>query len=248
MDLNARPSDLSTVRWFLRGMRGIASPPAMILTLSMVGFAALARDAGLDWLQASFMTATIWALPAQIILLGAITAGASLPATALAVTLSSVRLMPMVVSLVPLLRSEGTRTRTLLFLSHFIAVTNWVFAMERLESVPRPMRATFLAGFAVTLTAINTVMVAFLFNLMGQLPTLVTGALAFLTPVYFLTSLYGTSRATASRLGLFTGMALIPAANWLLPAFDILIAGVVGGVLAFFWGRAIDRRRIERSA
>lgn len=241
--LSPEPDDKNRLRWFLRGVRGLASAPALILTLSMVGFAALARDAGLDWLQASFMTVTVWAMPAQLIILGAVTAGATLPATALAVALSSVRLMPMVVALMPELRAGGTRTRTLLFLSHFVAVTNWVFAMERIGDVPREMRTTFLAGFAVTLTALNTVLVALLFNVMGQLPAIATGALAFLTPVYFLTSLFGTSRATASRVGLFTGIALIPPANWLFPAFDILIAGIVGGVLAFLVGRSLDARK-----
>lgn len=243
MDVQSPLPERSRLGWFLQGVRGIASTPAIILTLSMVGFAALAREAGLDWLQASFMTATVWALPAQLIIVGAVTAGASLPATALAVALSSVRLMPMVVALMPQLRGPRTATRTLLFLSHFVAVTNWVFAMERIGAVPREMRTTFLAGFAVTLTTVNTVMVALLFNLMGQLPALAIGALAFLTPVYFLTSLFGTSRATASRLGLFTGIVLLPIAHWISPAFDILLAGIAGGVLAFLGGRAIDRRR-----
>lgn len=242
MDARSPAPVASGRHWFLIGMRGIFSVPALILTLSMIGFAGLARDAGLDWAQASFMTATVWALPAQIIVLGAVTAGASLPATAFAVGLSSVRLMPMVVSLVPQLRGPQTRISTLIFLSHFIAVTNWVFAMERIGDVPRERRAAFFAGFAVTLTVVNTLMIALIFNLMGQLPALATGAFAFLTPVYFLMSLFGTAREVSGRLGLLTGMALIPPANWLYPQFDILIAGIVGGLLAFVGGRIVDRR------
>ncbi|MFD2239021.1 AzlC family ABC transporter permease [Aureimonas populi] len=237
------PPEQDDLRWFLKGARGIFSAPAMILVLSMIGFAGLARDAGISWTHASFMTFAIWALPAKIILVGAITAGASLPATALAVGLSSVRLMPMVVSLVPRLRAPRTRTRTLLILSHFVAITCWVFAMERIDRVPRESRVPFFAGFAITLTVVNTVVVALLFNLMGQLPGLVTGALAFLTPAYFLMSLFGSSRETTGWLGLLTGMALLPPANWLFPQFDILVAGIVGGILAYVGGRAIDRRR-----
>lgn len=229
--------------WFLRGALGILSAPALILTLSMIGFAGLARDAGLTWLQASFMTFTVWALPAKIIVVGAVTAGATLPAAAVAVALSSVRLMPMVVSLVPRLRGEHTRKRTLLFLSHFVAITCWVFAMERIDRVPREARVPFFAGFAITLTTVNTVIVALMFNLMGQLPALVTGALAFLTPAYFLMSLYGSSTQAASRLGLLTGMVLLPPANWLFPQLDILVAGILGGLLAFFGGRMVEGRR-----
>lgn len=229
--------------WALRGARGIFSAPALILMMSMTGFAALARDAGLTWPQASFMTAMIWALPAKIILVGAITAGASLPAAALAVGLSSVRLMPMVVALVPEMRAPGTRRRTLFFLSHFVAITAWVFAMERVGDVPRQFRTVFFAGFSVTLTAANTILVALVFNLMGQLPALATGALAFLTPAYFLMSLFGSARDLSGRLGLFTGMALIPPANWLFPQVDILVAGIGGGLLAFFVAQVAKGRR-----
>lgn len=239
-DTAAEPSSL---HWLLLGMKGIFTPPALILTVSFLGFAGLSRDAGLTWVQASFMTFTIWALPAKIILVGAITAGLSLPAAALAVGLSSLRLMPMVVALVPEIRGPKTRTSTLLFLSHFVAITGWVFAMERVENVPREKRTLFFGAFAITLTIVNTIVVALVFNLMGQLPALATGALAFLTPVYFLTSLFGSARDLSGRLALFVGMACVPPAHWLSPEFDLLVAGIGGGLIAFFLGRAIEARR-----
>ncbi|MBC8130232.1 MAG: AzlC family ABC transporter permease [Rhizobiaceae bacterium] len=233
----------SALHWIMKGMRGILTPPAFILTVSFLGFAGLARDAGLTWIEASFMTFTVWALPAKIILVGAITAGVSLPAAALAVGLSSLRLMPMVVALMPELRGPKTRTSTLLFLSHFVAITGWVFAMERIDGVPRERRALFFGAFAITLTVLNTILVAVIFNLMGQLPALATGALAFLTPVYFLTSLYGSAKDLSGRLALFVGMLCVPPAHWLSPEFDLLIAGIGGGLIAFVLGRAIDARR-----
>ena len=141
----------------------------------------------------------------------------------------------------PELRSPDTRKRTLLFLSHFIAVTSWVVALERLPAIPRQHRTTFFGGFAVTLTLLNTLVVALAFNLMGQLPALATGALAFFTPVYFLTSLYGSARDVTGRLALFTGMLAVPLANWLAPSLDILIAGIVGGLLAYVVGRMRER-------
>lgn len=233
----------SSRHWVAMGMKGIFSPPALILSVSFLGFAGLARDAGLTWIEASFMTFMVWALPAKIILVGAITAGVSLPAAALAVGLSSLRLMPMVVALMPELRAPRTKTRTLLFLSHFVAITGWVFAMERMHDIPRERRALFFGSFAITLTLVNTVIVALVFNLMGQLPALATGALGFLTPVYFLTSLFGTARDLAGRLALFAGMLFLPPAHWLSPEFDLLIAGIGGGVIAFVAGRTIDARR-----
>ncbi len=232
----------TTAYWILRGMRQVLSAPALILITAHLGFAGLAREAGIGWLEASFMVFTIWALPANLILLGAVSAGLSLAAAAFAVGLSSLRLMPMVIALLPDLKGPRTRPLTLYLLSHFIAVTAWVVALDRLPDIPRDRRTTFFAGFAVTLTVINTLAVAIAFNLMGQLPALVTGALAFFTPVYFLTSLYGSARDMTGRLALFTGMLAVPLANWLAPSFDILIAGIVGGVAAYAIGRARSAR------
>ncbi|MCQ8782558.1 AzlC family ABC transporter permease [Mangrovibrevibacter kandeliae] len=243
-DADEAAADLPARHWALLGIKGIVSTPALILTTSFLGFAALARDAGVGLPETAFMTFVVWALPAKIILVGAITAGLSLPAAAIAVALSSLRLMPMVTALMPEIRGPRTPTRTLLFLSHFVAVTGWVFAMERVKNVPRRHRPLFFGCFAVTLTCLNTLLVALVYNLMGQLPALATGALAFLTPVYFLTSLFGTARELSGRLALLTGMLCLPLAHWLNPEFDLLIAGLAGGVMAHLAGRAIDRRKV----
>lgn len=188
------------------------------------------------------MVGAIWALPANLILLGAITAGTSLAAAALAVGLSSLRLMPMVIAILPEMRGPHTRRSTLYLLSHFIAITAWVVGMERLANVPRERRTAFFGGFAVTLCLMNVLAVALAFNLMGQLPAIATGALAFFTPVYFLTSLFGSARDLSGRLALLTGMLAVPPANWLAPEFDILIAGLTGGAVAFAVGRWHDSR------
>ncbi len=232
-----------TLYWVGQGMRQILSIPAMILVTAHLGFAGLARDAGISWTEASFMVFMIWALPANLILLGAITAGLSLAATAIAVGLSSLRLMPMVISLMPDLRGPRTRKRTLLFLSHFVAITAWVVSVERLPNIPRRYRTAFFGGFGVLLTVVNTLAVALAFNLMGQLPALVTGALAFLTPVYFLTSLYGSARDLTGRLALFLGMVAIVPANWFFPEFDILVAGIAAGLASLAIGHLAARRR-----
>ncbi|KAA0971232.1 AzlC family ABC transporter permease [Aureimonas fodinaquatilis] len=223
-------------------MSGIASVPAIILTISMIGFTGLAREAGLDWMQTTFMVFSIWALPAKIIIVGSIAAGLSLPAVALAVCLSSMRLMPMIVSLMPELRTPQTSKWKLIVLSHFIAITCWVFAMENLRYAPREKRLVFFAGFALTLNFLNLVVVASAFHLLGQFPPLVTASLAFLTPVYFLMSLFGSAREHAGKYGLFIGMALLPIAHWIAPDLDILVAGIAGGILAFAAGKMAEKR------
>ncbi|MFC5990361.1 AzlC family ABC transporter permease [Limoniibacter endophyticus] len=223
----------NAVRWYGRGARSAVSIPGLMLVFSFVGFAGLARESGLTLLQSVFMTMIIWALPAKVVLVGAITSGTGILGAAFAVALSSIRLMPMVVALVPEMRTPRTRTVTLYFLSHFIAVTSWVMAMERLRHIPENYRTSWYFGAGSTLVMANMLVVGVVFALAGSLPPAANAALLFLTPIYFLTSLWGTARERAGRYALIFGMVIGPIISYFAPEFSLLGAGIIGGGAAF---------------
>lgn len=227
--------------WFLRGVRAVFSIPGFILASSFVGFATLANEAGITMAQAVFMTGVVWALPAKVVLVGAILSGASLPAAAFAVALSSVRLTPMVVALVPEMRGPATPRWVLYALSHFVAVTSWVLAMERLAGIPRVMRTTYYAGLGGTLVIANMFVVAGVYAVADSLPPIVAAALFFLTPMYFLTSLWGSARERAGHVAMALGIVLGPLFHIVIPGFDLLAAGLLGGGLAYALHR-VSRR------
>nr|WP_026614273.1 AzlC family ABC transporter permease [Ensifer aridi] len=239
--------DRSSLAWFLTGARGIFSLPAIILMLSFVGFCSLTVQAGIPPEQVVFMTGIVWALPAKVILVSSILSGASLATAFLAVTLSSVRLMPMVAALVPELRGSRTPTWLLLVLSHFVAITAWVFAMERVQEVPRDRRATFFAGFSITLVTANMLLVGIVYHVVAEFPPIIAGCLFFLTPVYFLASIWHSARHPVVYAALGVGLLAGPLFYWIAPEFDILLAGVGGGTLAWL-GERIWRSRQEKSA
>lgn len=236
----------SWVYWYGQGMRGLMTAPAIILTISFIGFCAFASESGVPMAQALFMTGMIWALPAKMILIGSMASGAHLLAAFLAVSLSSIRLMPMVAALVPEIKTDKTPTWALLLLSHFIAITAWVFTMRNVENVPRESRLAFFAGFAITLTTVNMILVAVIYNMVSQLPPIAAGCLYFLTPVYFMTSIWESARHKVIYVALVIGFVLGPVCYWLAPQFDILIAGLGGGTLAFVLERQWRLR--QRSA
>ncbi|GAB1582088.1 AzlC family ABC transporter permease [Phyllobacterium phragmitis] len=247
--LQARPEtgshDFTThLRWFLRGASRIFSVPAVLLMSSFVGFAGLAIESGMTLVQTAFMTVMIWALPAKVVLIGAATSGATLPAAALSVALSSVRLMPMVVSLLPELRGPRTRRITLLFLSHFVAVTAWVMAMEELHTIPRHLRTSYFAGVGMVLVGTNALVVVAVYLLSASFPPIVFAALFMLTPMYFLTSLWRSARERAGQVAMIAGLVLFPVFHGLAPGYDLLLSGVVGGACAFLFHH-IDRKRLE---
>ncbi|MEQ1954342.1 AzlC family ABC transporter permease [Mesorhizobium sp. CN2-181] len=229
-------------RWYLRGVGAAYSLPGWILATAYVGFAGLAKESGFTLGETVFMTAIVWALPANVVLIGGILSGASLPWAAFGVALSSFRMMPMVVALMPELKGKRTRRLTLYFLSHFVAVTSWVLAMERVRGVPRDMRTVWFLGLGSTLLVTNTVLVGIVYLLVGSLPAPVTAALLFLTPIYFLTSLWGSAREGAAHVAMLCGLVLGPIFHMLWPRFDLLAAGLVGGVVAFAFHRLTARR------
>lgn len=233
----------SRLFWFLRGVRTAYTLPAWILMSSFIGFAALAKAAGLTLLQTMFMVAVIWALPAQVVLIGAILAGSSLAGAAFAVALSSVRLAPMVISWVPELRGPRTRAITLYALSHFVAVTSWVMAMARARDIPRDMRTTWYFGVGSTLVITNTLLVGVIYVAADSLPREISAALFMLTPMYFLTSLWGSAREWATSLAMVFGIVLGPIAHLYAPGFDLLIAGLIGGIGAWLIYVLVNRRR-----
>lgn len=233
----------SSLHWFLAGARGIFSLPAFILMTSFVGFSAFALESGVSRGEAMFMTAAIWALPAKMILIGMMASGANVLAVFLAVTLSSIRMMPMVASLVPELRGSRTPTWLLLVLSHFVAITAWVFAMGSLKDIPREARVSYFAGFGLTLVAVNTVLVGLSYGIVSTFPPAVAGILFFLTPVYFVGSIWASARHSVVKIAFVIGVISGPLLAVVTPGFDILIAGIGGGTLAYLIDRFVVRRR-----
>ncbi len=216
----------------------ICSIPALLLMSSFIGFAGLAIESGITVVQAVFMTLTIWALPAKVVLIGAISAGVALPAAALAVGLSSVRLMPMVVALLPELQGPKTRKLTLAALCHFVAVTAWVMAMEELRKIPRDMRTSYFAGIGMVLVGNqcdhrrNRLFVIDVFSTNRFCGTFHADA-----DVFSDIALAFSQGERAGQVAMVCGIALFPIFHHLAPGYDLLITGILGGLIAFGFHR-----------
>ena len=238
----SQPGSFPRRIWFWRGVRASFSIPGLILCSAFIGFAGLAKAAGLTLWQTVFMVGVVWALPAKVVLVGAILSGSSVLAAAFAVALSSIRLMPMVVALVPEMRGPNTPRWVLYVLSHFVAVTSWVLAMDQLRHLPREARTTYYAGLGGTLVVANMILTGVIFLLADSFPPIVMAGLLLLTPIYFLTSLWGSARERAGHVAMVLGIVLGPIVHLYAPGFDLLIAGLIGGIGAYLIHRTLARR------
>ena len=178
-------------------------------------------------------TILIWAGPAQVILISTLGAGASLIEAAIAVALSSVRLLPMVVSLLPMLKRPDTRAWKLVLPAHFTAVSMWVEALRLLPKQPRENRIAFCNGLGTgySITALTATVTGF--YLAARLPPLMSAALLFLTPVAFLMSTLRNSRMLIDRLSLGFGLVLGPLFAYWQVGLDLMWSGIVGGTAAY---------------
>jgi hypothetical protein len=205
----------------------------LVLMGTYIGIGALAHDFGLTsgWLALS--TILVWAAPAQVILISALGAGATLYEVAIAVGLSAIRLFPMVVALLPLLRGEGTRMRDLLLPTHFTSVSMWVESLRLLPALPRERRIAFCNGLSAGYMGTAATFGFVGFYLAAGLPPLLAGALLFLTPMSFLISTANNSRMMVDKFALVLGLVLGPLLTYWHVQLDLMWTGMVGGTLAY---------------
>ena len=224
----------STLTAYLTGLRATwTSVFSYVLFATYIGIGALAHDFGFTVWWALASTALVWAGPAQVILISTLGAGASLIEAAVAVGLSSVRLLPMVVALLPMLRRPDTRAWKLMLPAHFTAVSMWVEAMRLLPGQPREGRIAFCNGLGTgyLVTAMTATVTGF--HLAAKLPPLMSAALLFLTPVAFLMSTLRNSRMLLDRLALGFGLVLGPLfSHWQL-GLDLMWSGIAAGTAAY---------------
>jgi predicted branched-subunit amino acid permease len=213
-----------------------------VLFASFIGFGGLIRDIEFPLGAAVLSTLLIWALPAQVLLVGGYAAGNAMPVIALGVALSSVRLFPMVASILPYLRSARRGTWVQFVAAHFVAVTAWIEGMRRLPKMPADDRLPFFFGLAGTLVASSVFSTTIGFYLAGTLPRALAVGLLFLTPLSFLIQLSHNARDLVDRLALLFGLLLAPLMAEIGGRLDLLWTGLLGGAAAWGIHRFVARR------
>ena len=206
---------------------------AMVMAGTYVGIGALAHDAGLSALWMTMSTVVIWAGPAQVILVSALGSGASLFEIALAVTLSAMRLLPMVVALLPLLRRPGRGISDLLLPTHFTSISMWVESLRLLPGMAREHRVAFCNGLSIGFMCVASTFGLVGYYLAAGLPTLFAAGLLFLTPISFLISTARNARAMIDRLALALGLIIGPVLVYFQIGLDIMWTGIIGGSVAY---------------
>jgi predicted branched-subunit amino acid permease len=223
--------------WFWRGVRaGVFSVQGIVLFAGFIGFGGLIRDVGFPLGAALLSTILVWALPAQLLIVGGFAAATPAPVIALAVGLSSVRFFPIVASIMPMIRGKSG-LGTQLYASHFVAVSAWVESIRLMPALPVHARMPFFLGLSNYFLWGSVVTTVIGHLLAGTLPQALANGLVFLTPISFLLQLIRNARDVFDWSALLLGLALTPAFAQFGGSLDLLWIGIIGGGAAYAIGR-----------
>jgi predicted branched-subunit amino acid permease len=232
--MSAPAPNPSTAAVFFAGVKSaLTSVFFLVLAGTYIGMGALTHDYGFSSWWLALSSILVWAAPGQVILISSLGTGAPPVEAAVAVTLSAIRLFPMVVALLPLLRGPPTRLRDLLLPTHFTSVSMWVESLRLLPTMPHERRIAFCNGLSVGYMGTAVTFGFAGYYLAAGLSPLLAGTLLFLTPISFLISTARNARVMVDRLALALGLVLGPALTYWHVGLDLMWTGVVGGSLAY---------------
>ena len=205
----------------------------LVLIGTYVGIGALAHDYGfsLGWVVLS--TLLIWAGPAQVILLSALGAGSTPLEAGIAVSLSGIRLLPMVVLLLALIKRPDSRTRDLIWPAHLTATSMWVESLRILPGMPREQRIGFSNGLGSGFLVAAQIGSVIGYYLAASLSGLLTAALLFLTPMSFLVSTARNSTWLSDRIALGLGLIVGPLLAIGKVELDLMWTGLLAGTAGY---------------
>jgi hypothetical protein len=119
----------------------------------------------------------------------------------------------------------------------------WVETLRRLPTVPRHLRAAYSVGIAFNLVPSATSGALLGFVLATGTPVIVTAALLFLAPIYFMLAMLVTARDFLAFLPIIIGVILGPVFHIVAPKFDLLLTGLIGGTFSFLIIQYSSKRR-----
>lgn len=226
----------------LAGVRTALGLPALVLAAAYLGFGSVCRESGLGlWLGFSSTFAN-WALPGQVAMVELYGTGASLFVIALAVGLTNARLLPMAVTLLPVVRRDGTPRWLSYLAANFVAATAWAISMQRCPRMPRRARLSFFLGLGVSLWLVSLAATAGGFFLAGVLPRPVSLGLVFINPLYFMLMFMADLRRRARALALVFGAVAGPLLQPVAQDWGLLATGLLAGTAAYLVNRWLPRR------
>lgn len=228
-------------QFFFEGTRTSFSPAGMILFITFFAYGALVNGSNLPLEVGIGLTIFVFAIPGQVVLVDEIARGSSLITAAIVTTFTAIRLLPLTVSMLPVVRNETTPKWMEVVICHFVAVTVWTQSMMVLPTLPREQRASHCLGFCCGLMVLVTIGTCLGFYAAHMLPKNIAAATLMVTPIYFFLSLFNTAKVIVEKLAFAFGTIIAIPLIFMVPNFSLIGSGLIGGTLAYLIGRKVKK-------
>ncbi|MGU9952116.1 MAG: AzlC family ABC transporter permease [Gammaproteobacteria bacterium WSBS_2016_MAG_OTU1] len=233
MSLATAPTPVArTVFW--AAMRQAFGGAGIALASSFFALGALFNDSGLALWESVFFSFIVFALPGQLAAAELFARETALAIIVISVLLVNMRLMPMTIVLLPLMRPPAQRSWRDFLVSHLIAVTSWVSFISTHHSVPQEWRYYYYVWMASTLWICGCLFTIFGYLTAALIPPWLLPGLLFLNPIYFLCMMLRAISHKREAAAMLAGMILLPPLHLISGEWDIIAAGIIGGGAAYF--------------
>jgi predicted branched-subunit amino acid permease len=109
--------------------------------------------------------------------------------------------------------------------------------------VPRPLRSAYILGIAGLLVVMSSTGALVGFFVASVVPPVLSAALLFMMPIYFTLSMLAGARTLAAVMPVVLGLLLGPLFHLVVPDFDLMLTGLIGGTAGFLAMRHQEKRR-----
>ncbi|MBL6622638.1 MAG: AzlC family ABC transporter permease [Alphaproteobacteria bacterium] len=214
----------------LQGVIEAARLPAFALGATMVGYGAIAREAGLDGWMTVAATIAVFGMPGQVAMITAVSVGAPFLVIFMAVAMANMRMLLIVITGSEMLKMHQQKIPFWLQLAlfHIMAISTWVQMGYVRDRYSAPELLNFVLGFALTIAVFAVAGSALGYFAADVIPPDILRVMIFVTPVYLLLLLIN-ARQPGNRLAVVAGGLFCPLLYPLFGSWAILLAGLAGG-------------------
>ncbi len=225
-----------------KALKDSLSLPAFILFFTMMGFGSFARSTGFDMDMAVIASLFIWGLPGQLVMAELTVTGQPILAIILACSLANARFLPMVVSFLPMISHPKTKFRQLLLDAQLLSINSWAMCLREFPGVDPAQRRRYFVVFALIILLAALLGTATGHAVSVLLPQPLVLGLIFTSPLFFALVLSAVP-ALSHRLALIIGCLIVPLMYEWFPSIDLLLTGLIGGSIAFQFGKVSRKNR-----
>jgi len=217
----------------LMGFRDCVIAPGWGVFAAMAGFGAIAGEAGETLWRSLVIMAGLWSMPGQVAFVELSAEGVLGWTLIIAVTVANMRMLPLTLASIPLLRDKPGITIRQFWLAQINSVTSFVLLTDAAGRISDRRRLNrYFEGFCLGTLVLGAAGTIIGHTLAGQLPVQGVRALIFVTPLYLLL-LTGRTRDSMMLGAAVFGCIFVPIAHRWSADWGVILGGFIAGTLAF---------------